>query len=149
VVALAFNTSAPSSRPAWSTKGVPGQPGLHRETLSRKNKTKQNKTKQTVEKERKEGKKDGRQEGGREGRGEGGMKKGKKGKVKYHYASLSQLILKNVLLASFPTRIKTAAASLGDINLWDNSYICSLLLTKMVFCSESQDVSQSVFCCYG
>jgi hypothetical protein len=38
-----------SSRPAWSTKWVPGQPGLYRETLSRKtkqNKTKQNKTKQ-------------------------------------------------------------------------------------------------------
>jgi hypothetical protein len=33
-----------SSRPAWSTEWVPGQPGLHRETLSRKNK-KQNKTK--------------------------------------------------------------------------------------------------------
>jgi hypothetical protein len=27
-----------SSRPAWSTKRVPGQPGLYRETLSRKNK---------------------------------------------------------------------------------------------------------------
>jgi hypothetical protein len=27
-----------SSRPAWSTKWVPGQPGLHRETLSWKNK---------------------------------------------------------------------------------------------------------------
>jgi hypothetical protein len=26
-----------SSRPAWSTKCVPGQPGLHRETLSQKN----------------------------------------------------------------------------------------------------------------
>jgi hypothetical protein len=25
-----------SSRPAWSTEWVPGQPGLHRETLSRK-----------------------------------------------------------------------------------------------------------------
>jgi hypothetical protein len=25
-----------SSRPAWSTECVPGQPGLHRETLSRK-----------------------------------------------------------------------------------------------------------------
>jgi hypothetical protein len=35
-----------SSRPAWSTKWVPGQPGLYRETLSQKNKTKQNKTKQ-------------------------------------------------------------------------------------------------------
>ena len=35
-----------SSRPAWSTKGSPGQPGLYRETLARKNKnkTKQNKT---------------------------------------------------------------------------------------------------------
>ena len=32
-----------SSRPAWSTKWIPGQPGLHRETLSRK--TKQNKEK--------------------------------------------------------------------------------------------------------
>jgi hypothetical protein len=31
-----------SLRPAWSTKWVPGQPGLYRETLSRK--TKQNKT---------------------------------------------------------------------------------------------------------
>jgi hypothetical protein len=27
-----------SSRPAWSTEWVPGQPGLHRETLPRKNK---------------------------------------------------------------------------------------------------------------
>jgi hypothetical protein len=33
-----------SLRPAWSTKWVPGQPGLHRETLSRKTKT-QNKIK--------------------------------------------------------------------------------------------------------
>jgi hypothetical protein len=29
-----------SSRPAWSTKWVPGQPGLYRETLSRKTKKK-------------------------------------------------------------------------------------------------------------
>jgi hypothetical protein len=51
VVAQAFNPSTQeaeageflSSRLAWSTKWVPGQPGLHRETLSRKNK---NKTKQ-------------------------------------------------------------------------------------------------------
>jgi hypothetical protein len=41
-----------SSKPAWSTKWVPGQPGLYRETLSWKKKkptnqpTKQNKTKQ-------------------------------------------------------------------------------------------------------
>jgi hypothetical protein len=38
-----------SSRPAWSTEWVPGQWGLHRETLSwktKQNKTKQNKTKQ-------------------------------------------------------------------------------------------------------
>jgi hypothetical protein len=51
-VAHAFNPSTReaeaggflSLRPAWSTEWVPGQPGLHRETLSRKNKTKQNKT---------------------------------------------------------------------------------------------------------
>jgi hypothetical protein len=53
VVAHAFNPSTweaeagrfLSSSPAWSTKLVPGQPGLHRETLSQKNKnSKQNKT---------------------------------------------------------------------------------------------------------
>jgi hypothetical protein len=52
-VAHAFNPSTweaeagrfLSSRPAWSTKSVPGQPGLHRETLSRKTKRK-NPTKQ-------------------------------------------------------------------------------------------------------
>jgi hypothetical protein len=46
VVAHAFNPSTweaeaggfLSLRPAWSTELVPGQPGLHRETLSRKNK---------------------------------------------------------------------------------------------------------------
>jgi hypothetical protein len=51
VVAHAFNPSTReaeagsflSSRPAWSTKWGPGQPGLYRETLSRK--TKQNKKK--------------------------------------------------------------------------------------------------------
>jgi hypothetical protein len=51
VVAHAFNPSTReaeagrflSSRPAWSTEWVPGQPGLHREILSRKTnkKTKQ------------------------------------------------------------------------------------------------------------
>jgi hypothetical protein len=48
VVAHTFNPSTweaeagkfLSLRPAWSTKWVPGQPGLHRETLSPKNKTK-------------------------------------------------------------------------------------------------------------
>jgi hypothetical protein len=48
VVAHAFNPSTPeaeagrflSSRPAWSTKWVPGQPGLYRETLSQKKKKK-------------------------------------------------------------------------------------------------------------
>jgi hypothetical protein len=48
VVAHAFNSSTReaeaggflSSRSAWSTKWVPGQPGLHRETLSRKTKKK-------------------------------------------------------------------------------------------------------------
>jgi hypothetical protein len=51
VVAHAFNPSTweaeaggfLSSRPAWSTEWVPGQPGLHRETLSWKKKQKQNK----------------------------------------------------------------------------------------------------------
>jgi hypothetical protein len=45
VVVHAFNPSTREaergrfliSRPAWSTKWVPGQPGLHRETLSQKN----------------------------------------------------------------------------------------------------------------
>jgi hypothetical protein len=39
-----------SSRPAWSTERVPGQPGLHRETLSWKTKkpTKQTNKKRTV-----------------------------------------------------------------------------------------------------
>jgi hypothetical protein len=41
-----------SLRPAWSTKYILGQPGLYRETLSRKqNKTKQNKAKQNKTKE--------------------------------------------------------------------------------------------------
>jgi hypothetical protein len=48
VVVHAFNSSTQeaeaggslSSRPAWSTERVTGQPGLHRETLSRKNKKK-------------------------------------------------------------------------------------------------------------
>jgi hypothetical protein len=48
MVAHAFNPSTweaeaggfLSSRPAWSTEWVPGQPGLHRETLSRKTKNK-------------------------------------------------------------------------------------------------------------
>jgi hypothetical protein len=38
-----------SSRPAWSTKWVPGQPKLYRETLSWKNKNK-NKTTTTTKK---------------------------------------------------------------------------------------------------
>jgi hypothetical protein len=49
VVVHAFNPSTweaeaggfLSSRPAWSTKCVPGQPGLHRETLSGKKKQQQ------------------------------------------------------------------------------------------------------------
>jgi hypothetical protein len=47
VVAHSFNPSTweaeagrfLSSRPAWSTKWVPGQPGLYRETLSWKTKS--------------------------------------------------------------------------------------------------------------
>jgi hypothetical protein len=62
VVAHAFNPSTWEAeageflnlRPAWSTERVPGQPGLHRETLSRKSKnktkTKQNKQQQQQKK---------------------------------------------------------------------------------------------------
>jgi hypothetical protein len=54
VVAHTFNPSTReaeaggflSSRPAWSTERVPGQPGLHRETLSQKTKTKTKNKKQ-------------------------------------------------------------------------------------------------------
>jgi hypothetical protein len=54
VVAHAFNPSTReaeaggflSSRPAWSTEWIPGQPGLHRETLSRKTKQKKKKKKE-------------------------------------------------------------------------------------------------------
>jgi hypothetical protein len=53
VVAHAFNPSTweaeagvfLSSRPAWSTEWVPGQPGLHWETLSQKTKKKKKKKK--------------------------------------------------------------------------------------------------------
>jgi hypothetical protein len=58
VVAHAFNPSTReaeagrflSSRPAWSTKRVPGQPGLHRETLSQKYKKQKTKSKKTKNK---------------------------------------------------------------------------------------------------
>jgi hypothetical protein len=43
-----------SLRPAWSTEWVSGQPGLHRETLSRKTKPKQNTNKQKKELKQKE-----------------------------------------------------------------------------------------------
>jgi hypothetical protein len=39
-----------SSRLAWSTKRVPGQQGIYRETLSQKTKNKKNKTKQNKKK---------------------------------------------------------------------------------------------------
>jgi hypothetical protein len=39
-----------SSRPAWSTEWVPGQPGLHREILSKKKKKKKEKRKRKKEK---------------------------------------------------------------------------------------------------
>jgi hypothetical protein len=62
VVVHAFNPSTweaeagrfLSLRPAWSTKWVPGQPGLHRKTLSRKTKkqkTKKQKNKKELYKE--------------------------------------------------------------------------------------------------
>ena len=38
-----------SSRPAWSTEWVPRQPGLHRETLSRKTKNQPNKQKNCIQ----------------------------------------------------------------------------------------------------
>jgi len=41
-----------SSRPAWSTECVPGQPGLHRETLSQKTKKKKKKKKSEAKVER-------------------------------------------------------------------------------------------------
>jgi hypothetical protein len=52
VVAHTFNPSTQeaeaggflSSRPAWSTEWVPGQPGLYRETLSQKHNNKKPKT---------------------------------------------------------------------------------------------------------
>jgi hypothetical protein len=58
VVAHAFNPSTweaeagrfRSSRPAWSTERVPGQPGLYRETLSRKKKNKKQKNTTTTTK---------------------------------------------------------------------------------------------------
>jgi hypothetical protein len=58
-VAHAFNPSTYeaeagrflSSRPAWSTKLVPGQPGLYRETLSRKTKQTKKKKKERKKKE--------------------------------------------------------------------------------------------------
>jgi hypothetical protein len=60
VVAHSFNPSTReaeaeaggflSSRPAWSTEWVPGQPGLHRETLSQKTKKNKKKTKNKKQK---------------------------------------------------------------------------------------------------
>jgi hypothetical protein len=62
VVAQAFNPSIweaeagefMSSRPAWSTEWVPGQPGLYRETLSRKIKASKQTNKQIKNKTKKE-----------------------------------------------------------------------------------------------
>ena len=48
-----------SSRPAWSTKWVPGEPGIHRETLSQKtNKQKTNKQTKTNKQKTKKKKKE-------------------------------------------------------------------------------------------
>ena len=62
VVVHAFNPSTweaeagrfLSSRPAWSTKWVPVQPGLYRETLTRKTKPNQTKPKQQKQKTNKQ-----------------------------------------------------------------------------------------------
>jgi hypothetical protein len=61
-VAYAFNPSTweaeagefLSSRPAWSTERVPGQPGLNRETLSGKTKNKQQQQQQKKTKQKAE-----------------------------------------------------------------------------------------------
>jgi hypothetical protein len=42
-----------SSRPAWSTEWVPGQPGLHRETLSQKEKRREEKRREEKRREEK------------------------------------------------------------------------------------------------
>jgi hypothetical protein len=63
LMAHAFNPSTREAgaggflswRPAWSTESVPGQPGLHREIMSRKKKKKKKKEKKR--KKRKEKKK--------------------------------------------------------------------------------------------
>jgi hypothetical protein len=60
VMAYAFNPSTQeaeaggflSSRPAWSTEWVPGQPGIHRETLSRKTKERREERERERERER-------------------------------------------------------------------------------------------------
>jgi hypothetical protein len=60
VVAHAFNPStceaeaggSLSSRPVWSTELVPGQPGLHRETLSQKEKKREKKGSEEEKKKR-------------------------------------------------------------------------------------------------
>ena len=41
-----------SSRPAWSTEGVPGQPGLHREALSQKKENKKKKKRRRKKKKK-------------------------------------------------------------------------------------------------
>ena len=61
MVAHAFNPSTwkaeaggfLSSRSAWSTESVPGQPGLHRETLSQKTKKQKNKNQKPKAKKQK------------------------------------------------------------------------------------------------
>jgi hypothetical protein len=55
-------------RPAWSTNQVPGQPGLHRETLSQKKKKERKKEREKKKKkERKERKRKTQVEGWRDG----------------------------------------------------------------------------------
>jgi len=71
VVAHAFNPSTReaeaggflSLRPAWSTKWVPGQPGLYRETLSQKQTNKQTNKQKTKTKGKKEKRKGKEEEG--------------------------------------------------------------------------------------
>jgi hypothetical protein len=63
------------SRPAWSTEQVPGQPGLHIETLPRKKKEKKRKEEKRREEKRREEKR--REEKRREEKRRNGLYIGK------------------------------------------------------------------------
>jgi hypothetical protein len=74
-----------SLRPAWSTEWVPGQPGLYRETLSRKTK----KSKRRKKKEKRKKKKEKRKKKKRKRKKEKGKRKGKERKKRNSYSEQS------------------------------------------------------------